>query len=142
MQIVDIALKAISPAINDPTTAISCVDQLTSILIRWIDRAPPRSRYHDPPHVLRLVVPWVGLDGLLDLAFEQIRHYAVADAGVSLRLMRAFGDIASTTNDPEVRELLVRRGRQLISGCEGKLQQADIERLRQRYSHFQSQVPL
>src|SRR6516162_2284167 len=36
-----------------------------------------------------------GFDGLLDTAFEQIRHYAVADIAVSLRLMRAFNDIAS-----------------------------------------------
>lgn len=141
VQIVDIALKAISPAINDPTTAISCVDQLTSILIKWVNRAPPRSRYYDPPHVLRLVVPWVGLDGLLDLAFEQIRHYAVADAGVSLRLMRALGDIASTTGDPKIHELLVQHGRQLLAGCEGKLHEEDIERLRRRFSHFTSQVP-
>jgi len=35
LQIVDIALKAISPAVNDPTTAISCVDQLSRILIRY-----------------------------------------------------------------------------------------------------------
>ena len=41
VQIVDIGLKAISPAVNDPTTAISCVDQLSCILIRWLGRAPP-----------------------------------------------------------------------------------------------------
>jgi uncharacterized membrane protein len=42
-------------------------------------------------------MPWMSFDGLLDTAFEQIRHYAAADAAVSLRLMRAFVDIASTT---------------------------------------------
>ena len=92
VQIVDIALRALSPAVNDPTTAISCVDQLTCILIRWAGRAAPPSRFFDPPHVLRLTVPWIGFDGLLDLAFEQIRHYAVADAAVSLGLMRASWD--------------------------------------------------
>ena len=96
VQIVDIALKAISPAVNDPTTAISCVDQLSCILIRWLSREAPRSTYYDPPHVLRVVVPWIKLEGLLDLAFEQIRHYAAGDAAVSLRLMRALGDIGST----------------------------------------------
>ena len=42
LQIVDIALKAISPAVNDPSTAISCVDQLSRILIRFASREPPR----------------------------------------------------------------------------------------------------
>ena len=43
LQIVDIALKAISPAVNDPSTAISCVDQLSRILIRFASREPPES---------------------------------------------------------------------------------------------------
>ena len=41
IQIVDIALRAISPAVNDPSTAISCIDQLSRILIRWVSRFPP-----------------------------------------------------------------------------------------------------
>ena len=43
IQIVDIALRAISPAVNDPSTAISCIDQLSRILIRWAGRSPPDS---------------------------------------------------------------------------------------------------
>jgi uncharacterized membrane protein len=88
IQIVDIALRAISPAVNDPSTAISCVDQLSRIMILWISRIPPPFHYYAPPHVLRLFVPWIAFDGLLDTAFEQIRHYAVADVAVSLRLAR------------------------------------------------------
>jgi len=138
VQIVDIALRAISPAVNDPTTAITCVDQLSSVLIRWVERVPPRSFYYDPPHILRVAVPWIDLNGLLDLAFEQIRHYAVADAGVSLRLMRALGDIASTVIDPGTRDILIERGRQLLAGCAGKLQEGDLERLRRRLSRLEA----
>ena len=99
LQIVDIALKAISPAVNDPSTAINCVDQLTRILIRWVGRAPPASLLCDPPHVVRVIIPWIDFDHLLDTAFEQIRHYAVNDIAVSLRLLRALGDLAATTDD-------------------------------------------
>ncbi len=139
VQIVDVALRAISPAVNDPTTAISCVDQLSCILIRWIGRDPPRSYHYDPPHVLRAVVPWTDLNGLLDLAFEQIRHYSTADAAVSLRLMRALGDISSTVKAPEIRLLLLDRGKRLISGCAGRLPESDLERLRQRFSLIEEQ---
>ncbi len=138
VQIVDVALRAISPAVNDPTTAISCVDQLSCILIRWIDRSPPRRAYYDPPHVLRLVVPWIDLEGLLDLAFEQIRHYAVADAAVSLRLMRALADIASTVTEPNLHADLVARGRRLFVGCEGRIQNDDLMRLRRRLALHES----
>jgi len=132
VRIVDIALRAMSPAVNDPTTALSCVDQLSCILIRWLAREPPRSFYYDPPHVLRVVVPWIKFEGLLDLAFEQIRHYAAGDAAVSLRLMRALGDIGFTATDSAICLVLVERGKRLLEGCEGRLQKDDLERLRRR----------
>jgi len=142
VQIVDIALRAISPAVNDPTTAISCVDQLSCILIRWVGRAPPRHYFYDPPHVLRVIIPRINFNGLLDLAFEQIRHYSVADAAVSLRLMRALGDIASTVGEPTIRLRLLDRGKQLIAGCAGHLQEGDLERLRQRLSLLESGIAM
>jgi uncharacterized membrane protein len=132
VQIVDIALRAISPAVNDPTTAISCVDQLGCILIHWMNRVPPRSFYYDPPHVLRVAIPWIDLDGLLDLAFEQIRHYAVADAAVSLRLMRALADMRAAASDYDIALRLVDRGRKVIAGCTGKVQPNELDRLKRR----------
>jgi uncharacterized membrane protein len=134
VQIVDIALRALSPAVNDPTTAISCVDQLSAILIRWVSRMPPPEDYFDPPSVLRLSVPWIGFEGLLDLAFEQIRHYALSDAAVSLRLMRALGDIASTIENEGLRTLLVGRGERLLADCTGRLEVSDSNRLLDRLS--------
>ena len=65
MQIVDIALKAISPAVNDPSTPISCIDQLSRILIRIASREPPASRLYDAPGVLRVYIPWVGFDHIV-----------------------------------------------------------------------------
>ena len=138
VQIVDIGLRAISPAVNDPTTAISCVDQLSSLLIRWLNRAPPIGRFFDPPHVLRVVVPWIDLEGMLDLAFEQLRHYAEADAAVSLRLVRALGDIAGTVEDPAVHRVLLERSRRVVAGCEGKLSQDDLARLAERLAHVET----
>ena len=128
VQIVDIALRAISPAVNDPTTAISCVDQLSCILIRWVGRAPPRRYFYDPPHVLRVVIPRINFNGLRDLAFEQ--------------LMRALGDIASTVGEPTIRLRLLDRGKQLIAGCAGHLQEGDLERLRQRLSVLESGIAM
>ena len=48
IQIVDIGLRAISPAVNDPSTAITCLDQLGRIMIRWVSRDPPASTLFDP----------------------------------------------------------------------------------------------
>jgi uncharacterized membrane protein len=132
VQIADIGLRAISPAVNDPSTAISCVDQLSRIIIHWTSRTPPPSHYYAPPHVLRLVVPWMSFDGLLDTAFEQIRHYAVADIAVSLRLMRAYNDIARTAPHADLRASLLDRARRVATGCAGHLPKDDLVKLEQR----------
>jgi uncharacterized membrane protein len=132
IQIVDIALRAISPAVNDPSTAISCIDQLSRILIRWIGRVPPASHSYNPPHVLRLVLPWISFEGLLDTAFEQIRHYAANDLAVSLRLLRALGDVASTIREPHLREILAERARAVVASCAERLPKEDLAKLRER----------
>jgi uncharacterized membrane protein len=140
IQIVDIALRAMSPAVNDPSTAISCVDQLSRIMIVWLSRIPPPFHYYAPPHVLRLFVPWMSFDGLLDTAFEQIRHYAAADVAVSLRLMRAFDDIASTTEHADLRTKLLERARRVSAGCAGNLPGDDLAKLQRRLTALETAI--
>jgi uncharacterized membrane protein len=137
LQIVDIALRAISPAVNDPSTAINCVDQLSRILIRFASREEATSRHYDPPGILRVSIPWRDFDELMDAAFEQIRLYAQGDIAVSLRLLRALADIATTIPDPAVRETLVERGRQIVAGCAAKLGEAELRKLRVRLSELE-----
>ena len=132
LQIVDIALKAISPAVNDPTTAIGSVDQLSRILIRFASREAPESILYDPPGVFRVHVPWIGFERLLDSAFEQIRLYSKSDVAVSLRLLRALADIAITTPDPLFRRILAERGRRIVEGCASALGEEDLNPLRER----------
>lgn len=120
LQIVDIALKAISPAVNDPTTAITCIDQLSRILIRYASREPAESLYFDPPGVVRASIPWPDFDRLMEAAFEQIRLYARADVAVSLRMLRALCDIAGMLPASE-RGDLVNRGRRIVEGCAAQL---------------------
>jgi uncharacterized membrane protein len=134
LQIVDIALKAISPAVNDPSTGITCVDQLSRILIRFAEREPPETLLYDPPGVVRVSIPWLGFDRLVDSAFEQIRLYARSDVAVSLRLLRALSDIVVTVSDPALRQTLVERGRRVVAGCAGALGEDDLGELRARLS--------
>jgi len=132
LQIVDIALKAISPAVNDPSTAISCVDQLSRILIRFASRELPESALYDPPGFVRVSVQWTDFDRMVDAAFEQIRLYSQTDMAVSLRLLRALGDIAVSTPDPEYRCTLAERGRRIVAGCAQKLGELELREMRVR----------
>ena len=132
LQIVDVALKAISPAVNDPTTAINCVDQLSRILIRFASREPPEDLLYDPPGIVRASIGWIHFERLLEAAFEQIRMYSKTDVAVSLRLLRALGDIATSTPDPEFRRILVEHGMRTVAGCAEKLGEEELSELRAR----------
>jgi len=140
IQIVDIALRAMSPAVNDPSTAISCVDQLSRIVILWLSRVPPPTHYYAPPHILRLSVPWMNFDGLLDTAFEQIRHYAATDVAVSLRLLRALRDIAGTTEHADLRARLLDRAGRVMTGCAEHLPKDELARLQQRFAALETSI--
>jgi uncharacterized membrane protein len=141
IQIVDIALRAISPAVNDPTTAINCIDQLSRIMIVWTSRATPLSSLYAPPYVLRVVVPWIGYEGLLDTAFEQIRHYAKSDIAVSLRLLRAFDDMVLAGASQKEAQSLVSRARRVVEGCEQILEKDDVRPLRERFARLEGRLP-
>jgi uncharacterized membrane protein len=140
LQIVDIALKAISPAVNDPTTAISCVDQLSRILIRFASREVPNSILYDPPGVFRVSIPWISFEQLLNSAFEQIRLYSKADIAVSLRLLRALGDISATTTDQEMRRALNERGRRILAGCAENLGEEELRNMRTRLAVLENSL--
>jgi uncharacterized membrane protein len=82
--------------------------------------------------VVRVVLPWIDLDGLLNTAIEQIRAYATTDAAVSLRLLRLLQDVAVSTDDPALRRRLTERGVRVVESCRGELPPDDLARLEQR----------
>jgi uncharacterized membrane protein len=74
------------------------------------------------------------------MAFEQIRHYAASDIAVTLRLLRALDDIASTCHDPGIIEPLVVRGRRIVARYMEGASQDQIEKLRQRLSTLEARM--
>jgi uncharacterized membrane protein len=127
LQIVDIALKAISPAVNDPTTAITCVDHLSRLLIRFTSREMPEPLLYDLKGVARVSIRWIDLERMLDSAFEQIRMYSKTDVAVSMRLLRAFGDIATATQDLTLRRMLLGRAKRVVAGCEHRIDTEELK---------------
>ena len=77
---------------------------------------------------------------MLDLTFEQIRHYAAADLAVNLRLLRAMGDIAATTQRYDVHRALAARARILVERAAEHMVAVDAARLRQRLATLEKQL--
>jgi uncharacterized membrane protein len=132
LQLVDIALKAISPAVNDPSTAINCIDQLSRLLVRIAGREPRPAAIYHPPGVVRVSFHPLPFSKLLDCAFEQIVHYGKTDAAVTLRVMRALGDIASGTRDRAHLEAVRTCAGKVAKACAGHLPEGSAESFAER----------
>jgi uncharacterized membrane protein len=137
LQIVDIALRAISPAVNDPSTAINCVDQLGRILIRYARLRPEPTQIFDAEGVLRLSISTVGLERLVHSAFDQIRSYSKGDLAVSLRMLRALSDLAPKVSDPDLLSALATMGNRILTGCESHLEEDELSELKKRNTDLQ-----
>mgnify|MGYP003630325244 CR=1 FL=1 len=104
-QIVDMAMKALSPGINDTSTAVICVDYLSAILARVVDRQFPPSHLYEGES-LRVVAIVPSFEGLLAEAFDQIRRSAGDNVAILARMLSALETIGSlTTNFSHIQAL-------------------------------------
>jgi len=95
-QIVDMALKALSPGVNDTSTAVMCVDYLTVILARLACRQFPPSHRYDG-EALRVISIVPHFENLLAESFDQIRRSAEGNVSIMARMLNAIDTIASLT---------------------------------------------
>ncbi len=117
-QIVDIALKALSPGINDTTTAVICVDYLSAILIRLAPRRIASSNLMDQGE-LRVITRSTSFGSLLTEAFDQIRQNAAGNVAVMSRMLDALQTIAGMTVSP-IRRQALRNQVQCIAELAGR----------------------
>lgn len=86
IEIADIAIKALSPSVNDPTTALRCLDRLAEILVEiGRRRNGPPARHHQDP--VRFVAKRLDYERVVGLAFDQIRHFGAENATVGRRMV-------------------------------------------------------
>jgi uncharacterized membrane protein len=106
-QIVDIALKALSPGINDTTTAVICVDYLSAILAR-LARRRLETPYRWKAGQLKLIAKGPTFEGLVDIAFNQIRQNAGGNVSVIIRMLSAIETVATQTETAHRRQILLK----------------------------------
>jgi uncharacterized membrane protein len=91
--LVDIAIKALSPAINDPTTAVQALDQIQDHLLRLGRRHLEIGTVRDSEGMLRLVVPHPTWEDFLRLGFEEIRFCGASSVQVMRRMRAMISDL-------------------------------------------------
>jgi uncharacterized membrane protein len=110
--LVDIAIRALSPAVNDPTTAVQALDQIEDLLLRLGRSRLETGRFHDSPGVLRLVVPFPSWEDFLRLALDEIRYYGATSFQVMRRMKALVTELISIL--PEERSSALRMWQERI----------------------------
>jgi uncharacterized membrane protein len=84
-QVVEIAIRALSPAVNDTFTGVACVDWLADGLLTLAEKPPLEGNWYDTTGELRVWIPAVRIERLVKLAFDQIRQAASTTPAVLIR---------------------------------------------------------
>jgi uncharacterized membrane protein len=95
--LVDIAIKALSPAINDPTTAVQAMVQIEDLLRRLGRRDLDAGHARDSDGVFRLIFPMPTWEDYLALAFDEIRQFGATSVQVMRRLRSALAGLMEST---------------------------------------------
>ena len=105
-QLVEIALRALSPAVNDTFTAMTCIDWLGDCLCRISRNWHPEPVRRDDSGHIRVIANQAHFDRLVERTFEKIRQAADGMPAVMIRQLDAVTKIVEQTPDPERRRVL------------------------------------
>ena len=98
-QIVEIAIRALSPAVNDTFTGMACVDWVGDALLVLAEQPPLEGNWYDSAGALRVWIPPVRLERLVKLAFDQIRQASVGTPAVLIRQLEMIRRLAPRVSD-------------------------------------------
>ena len=139
-ELVEIAARALSPGINDPFTAINCMNWLGSGLANFALRQPPAVKRYDTSGKLRVMFNSVTFKQFADVVFNRLRPYVIADRNAALALLQLIAEVAPDVVLTADREHLKHHVELLCDGTTANLdQQQDRDVLTQ---HFQKTLAI
>ena len=130
--LVEVAVRALSPGINDPFTALAVVDRLRGGMARLCTRELPSKRLLGPSGKLRVSRDATSFGGALDAAFNQIRQAGSSKPAVLVHMLKAIGSLAEHVRTEEQREAFKRHAQLLQAAGEREVSEPidreDVER--------------
>ncbi len=131
-QLVEIAIRALSPAVNDTFTALTCIDWLGDGLCKITTRWDPVAVHRDSHGFVRVITAEVQYSSLVERAFEKIRQASRGMPAVMIRQLEALANIVDHTTLPEQRQLLLAQAQMIhqssLESVPEPRDQADVQR--------------
>jgi uncharacterized membrane protein len=119
-QLVEVALRALSPSVSDPFSAMAAIDRLTQSFALIMQRGAPQHVWNDNKGIVRLVTPRLTFSDLVEVAFRQIRQASKDQLAVLICLVENFGQLLNQADGHQSEviqdqiHLVVAAGRQTI----------------------------
>lgn len=140
-QLVEIAVRAMSPAINDPFTAMTCLDYIGEGLALFLHQGEKNSYYYDLDGRLLLTLEPVHFRDLLNTAFDMLRHCSADNASVLLKMLAVIDGISREAKTTETRDELFRHVSLVLAESQaGRLVEQDLKLLRQTVEALQTKL--
>jgi uncharacterized membrane protein len=121
-QLVDVALRALSPGVNDTTTAVTCIDYLGAVLHKAALQDRSGSTWRDAEGRPRVLASGFRFEGLLAEAFDQIREHGAGNVAVVRRLLGVAERLEGDTGDPHRRQALTLQVERLYTESQARVQ--------------------
>src|SRR5450631_1026270 len=138
-QLVEIAIRALSPAVNDTFTALTCIDWLGDSLCKVASGWHPTRVHRDSHGYVRVITSHVSYARLVERAFEKIRQAGRGMPAVMIRQLEALSKIMEHATTAERRELLLDQAAMLLRSSEESIPEgADRDDIRRRYEDLLS----
>ena len=136
-QLVEIAIRALSPAVNDTFTALTCIDWLSAGLTAPVQPGLTEGVYRDPEGRIRLIEKDPSYDRMVNRAFDKVRQAAHGMPAVMIRMIDSLGTIGYETSSPEHRRVLLRQADAILRSAEGSVHEPnDLEDIRARHGRL------
>ncbi|MHB8512232.1 MAG: DUF2254 domain-containing protein [Actinomycetota bacterium] len=133
-QLVEIAIRALSPAVNDTFTALTCIDWLSDGLCRISERQAPDRVHRDRSGKIRVIEPAVSYERIVNRAFDKIRQAGKGMPAVAIRQMDSIARIIPSTASDHQRDVLTRQAGMILRASEESITVAeDLSDVRRRY---------
>lgn len=123
-QLAEIAVRALSPGVNDPFTAMRCLDRLGSALYRLAQRTGPSPYRRDKHDRLRIWAPPVTFALIMDASLDPVRQYAASSAAVTVKMLEVLGLIARAVTRADDMQAIRRQARLIGDGASRSLAEA------------------
>jgi uncharacterized membrane protein len=136
-QLVEIAIRALSPAVNDPFTALNCIDWLGDCLCRAVAEPLPDGVYRDYRGIVRVIEPVITLERLVKGATDKVRQDASGQPPILIRQLENFTKLMAAVRTPEQREVVLRHAELVFRNAEESISEpADLADVRTAYDNL------